>query len=61
MRAFVRLRLMLAENAELSRELAALERKYDEQFKVVVDAMRAVMNAEKKPRRTVGFVQERER
>jgi Cdc6-like AAA superfamily ATPase len=37
-RAFVRLRQMLASNAELARKLAALENKYDAQFKVVFDA-----------------------
>jgi len=36
MRAFVRLRQMLSSNAELARRLAALERKYDAQFKVVI-------------------------
>ncbi|MEK6672781.1 MAG: ORF6N domain-containing protein, partial [Nitrospirota bacterium] len=35
MRAFVRLRQMLASNAELARKLDALEKKYDQQFKVV--------------------------
>jgi hypothetical protein len=40
MRAFVRLRQMLAGNAELSRKLAALEKKYDLQFKAVFDAIR---------------------
>jgi hypothetical protein len=39
MRAFVRLRQMLASNVELARKLAALERKYDTQFKVVFDAI----------------------
>ena len=34
MRAFVRLRQMLASNAELSRKMDALEKKYDAQFKV---------------------------
>jgi len=43
MRAFVRLRRMLASNAELAAKLAALERKYDEQFKVVFDAIRRLM------------------
>ena len=43
MRAFVRLRRMLASNEELARKLAALERKYDAQFKVVFDAIREVM------------------
>jgi hypothetical protein len=40
MRTFVRLRAMLATNAELARKLAALESKYDSQFKVVFDAIR---------------------
>jgi hypothetical protein len=38
MRAFVRLRQMLASNADLARKLAALEKKYDAQFKVVFDS-----------------------
>jgi ORF6N domain len=38
MRAFVRLRQMLASNAQLARRLDALEKKYDAQFKVVFDA-----------------------
>lgn len=44
MRAFVRLRGLVASSAELARKLAALERKYDEQFKVVFDAIRALMS-----------------
>jgi len=55
MRVFVRLRRMLADNAELSRRLAALERKYDGQFKVVFDAIRALMKSEEKPKRKIGF------
>jgi len=43
MRTFVQLRQMLASNVDLARKLAALEDKYDEQFKVVFDAIRALM------------------
>ncbi len=42
MRAFVRLRRMLASHADLARKLDALERKYDTQFKVVFEAIRQV-------------------
>ncbi|HHT9108573.1 MAG TPA: ORF6N domain-containing protein [Candidatus Wunengus sp. YC63] len=42
-RAFVRLRQMLASNADLARKLDTLERKYDAQFKVVFDAIRQLM------------------
>jgi hypothetical protein len=54
-RAFVRLRTMLAGNVELARKLAALERKYDAQFKVVFDAIRELMEPPAKPRRPIGF------
>ena len=49
MRAFVRLRRMLESNAELSRKLDALERKYDGQFRVVFEAIRALMTPTRKP------------
>ena len=56
MRAFVRLRQMLASHADLSRKLEALEGKYDAQFKVVFDAIRQLMQPpETKPRRRIGF------
>jgi hypothetical protein len=43
MRAFVRLRQLISSSAELARKLAALERKYDAQFKMVFDAIRELM------------------
>ena len=43
MRAFVKLRQMLASNAELSRRLDEFEDKYDKQFRVVFDAIRRLM------------------
>jgi len=56
MRAFVCLRQMLASNAELARKLAALEKKYDAQFKVVFDAIRELMTPpEPKKKRSIGF------
>jgi hypothetical protein len=56
MRAFVRLRQMLASNVELARKLAALERKYDNQFKIVFDAIRELMiPTEPKKKRPIGF------
>ena len=55
MRTFVKLREMLATHKDLSRKLAALERKYDRQFKVVFDAIRELMTPPEKPRRKIGF------
>ncbi len=55
MRAFVRLRQMLASNAELVRKLAALEKKYDAQFKIVFDAIRDLMIPPDPKKRPIGF------
>ena len=43
MRAFVGLRRILQSNTELERKLEALEDKYDEQFRVIFDAIRRLM------------------
>jgi Mor family transcriptional regulator len=42
-RAFVRLRQMLASHADLARKLEDLEKRYDVQFKQVFNAIRALM------------------
>jgi hypothetical protein len=55
MRAFVRLRAMLASNAELSGKLHDLEAKYDEQFKAVFDAIRQLMLPVPQSKRRIGF------
>ena len=55
MRSFVRLRVMLASNAELSRKLDHLESKYDRQFKVVFDAIRQLMSPPVHDRKQIGF------
>lgn len=55
MRAFVRLRQMLQQNTELARKLAALEKKYDAQFKVVFDAIRELMTPPAPSKRRIGF------
>jgi ORF6N domain len=56
-RAFVRLRQMIATSAELSRKLATLEKKYDAQFKAVFDAIRALMDEKTviPPSREIGY------
>jgi hypothetical protein len=43
MRAFVRLRQLLASHADLARKLDELEKKYDEQFAIVFEAIRKLM------------------
>ncbi len=57
MRAFVRLRQLLAEHAELARKLAALEKHYDGKFKIVFEAIRELMKPldPPQPRHRIGF------
>ena len=43
MRAFVRLRRMVVEHADLAGRLDRLERDYDVKFKVIFDAIRQLM------------------
>lgn len=60
MRALVKLREMIASNKELAKRLDELESKYDEQFKVVFDAIRELMIPAEPKKRRIGFRRERE-
>jgi hypothetical protein len=56
MRTFVRLRRLLMSQDEMARKLTLLERRYDQQFKIVFDAIRRLMAPEAPPkRRRIGF------
>ena len=55
MRAFVRLRQLLASHTDLSKRLDELERKYDKQFAVVFDAIRQLMTPPTKPQNEIGY------
>jgi len=57
-RAFVRLRRMAGDYEELARRIAAIESRYDEQFRVVVKAIQALMGDEPgaPARKRVGFL-----
>ena len=55
MRAFVKLREILASHQDLAKKLDSMERKYDAKFKVVFDAIRELMQPPSKPRPRIGF------
>ena len=55
MRAFVRLRQMLASDADLARKLNQLESKYERQFRVVFDAIRQLMSPSVTKTKPIGF------
>jgi hypothetical protein len=60
-RAFVRLRAMLVEHGDLARRIDALEARYEGHFKVVFDAIRALMTPPDKPARRIGFQADQKR
>jgi hypothetical protein len=55
MRTFVRLRQMMASNAELARKIDELEKRYDGQFQVVFEAIRRLVQTPETPKRKIGF------
>jgi hypothetical protein len=55
MRAFVRLRRLAGTHTELARKLDELERRYDGQFRVVFDALRALMAPPTGGHKAIGF------
>ena len=55
MRAFGRLRHILATHKDLAQKLAELENKYDSQFKVVFDAIRQLMKPDPRHSKRIGF------
>jgi membrane-associated protease RseP (regulator of RpoE activity) len=55
MRTFVKLRRMLESSEDLSRKLAELESKYDEQFRVVFEAIHELMIPPEPKKNPIGF------
>ncbi len=54
-RAFVKLRQVMASHRDLARRLDEMEQRYDCHFKIVFDAIRRLMQPPEKPRRRIGF------
>jgi hypothetical protein len=54
-RAFIRLREILATHKALARKVTDLEQRYDRQFRVVFDAIRELMAPPEKRRKQIGF------
>ena len=54
-RAFVQMREALTGHRGIAHRLNELEKKYDSQFRVVFDAIRALMEPPKTTRRRIGF------
>lgn len=61
MRTFVKLRGILASNELLRRKIKSMERKYDEQFKVVFEVLDKMLAEPEKPKSQIGIHTETQR
>ncbi len=57
---YVRLRTLLATHKELRNKIEALEKKHDEQFKIVFEAIRQLLDAPIPSKKKYGFLPERD-
>lgn len=55
MRAFVRMRELIDENKDLKKKLDEMESKYDQQFQVVFEAIRQLIEKKDEPRNPIGY------
>lgn len=54
-KAFVKLRKLLVRHKDLKKKIEELESRYDEQFRVVFEAIRQLLAEDEKTKRKVGF------
>ena len=56
MKAFIKLRELLITHKDLREKIEQMERKYDQQFKVVFQAIKQLLNPPEKTKRRIGFL-----
>ena len=55
MRAFTKLRRMLMTHADLKKKIESMEKKYDQNFKIVFEAIKQLLETDAKPKKKIGF------
>ncbi len=55
MRTFTQLRKMLLTHEDLKRKIESMEKKYDEQFQIVFEAIKQLLSEEDKPKKKIGY------
>jgi len=56
MRTFTKLKSLLATHKDLQKKIEEMEKKYDQQFRVVFDAIRALITPPETKRKKIGFL-----
>jgi len=59
MRTFSQLRRMLETHKDLKRKIDAMEKKYDQNFQIVFEAIKQLFDGEEKPIRKIGYIKEK--
>ena len=57
-RAFTKLRSLLATHKDLKRKIEEMEKKYGQDFQVVFEAFKQLFDDEVKPRKKIGYIKE---
>ena len=60
MRAFNQLRKMMATHDDLKRKFEEMEKRYDEQFRIVFEAISQLLEVDEKPKKKIGYLKERQ-
>ena len=55
MRAFTQLRQMLLTHKDLKKKIESMEKKYDQQFQIVFEAIKQLLEEDEKPKKKIGF------
>jgi hypothetical protein len=59
MRTFTHLRKMLVTHKDLKRKIEAMEKRYDENFRIVFEAIKQLFDEEEKPKPRIGYIKEK--
>jgi len=59
MRTFTKLREILSTHKDLQRKIEEMEKKYDQQFKIVFDVIKALLQHPEPKKRPIGFIREK--
>jgi len=58
MRTFTQLRNMLVSHGDLKRKIDAMEKKYDEQFRIVFEAITQLIEEDEEAKKKIGYIKE---
>jgi hypothetical protein len=58
MRTFTQLRNMLVNHGDLKGKIESMEKKYDEQFRIVFEAITQLIEEDEKPNKKIGYIKE---